>query len=74
MGGKRTEACGRCGLSTVVDATDDGAGCDIYGDDRIEVEEEEMKAVSGHVTLLGRAKDRLNAFAERVTYGSVRSE
>jgi hypothetical protein len=74
MGGKRTEACGRCGLSTVIDATDDGEARDIYGDDRIEVEEEEMKAVSGHVELLGRAKDRLNAFAERVTYGSVRTE
>ncbi|WP_264782369.1 hypothetical protein [Haladaptatus sp. T7] len=74
MGGKRTEACGRCGLSTVVDATSDGETRDIYGDDRIEVSEDEMRSVSGHVELLGRAKDRLNAFAKRVTYGNIGDE
>lgn len=74
MGGKRTEACGRCGLSTVVDAAEGDEARDIYGDERIEVTEEEIKAVSGHVELLGRAKSRLNAFAERITYGTTRSE
>ncbi|KZN25007.1 MULTISPECIES: hypothetical protein [unclassified Haladaptatus] len=74
MGGKRTEACGRCGLSTVIDATEDGEARDIYGDERIEVDEDEMRAVSRHVELLGRAKDRLNTYAERVTYGNFRGE
>ncbi len=74
MGGKRTEACGRCGLSTVIDATKDGEARDIYGDDRIEIDEDEMRTMSGHVELLGRAKNRLNTFAERVTYGNLRGE
>ncbi len=74
MGGKRTEACGRCGLSTVIDATEDGEARDIYGDERIEVDEDEMRAVSRHVELLGRVKDRLNTYAERVTYGNFRGE
>ncbi len=74
MGGKRTEACGRCGLSTVIDATEDGEARDIYGNERIEVDEDEMRAVSGHVELLGRVKDRLNAFAGRITYGDLRGK
>ncbi|WP_458186387.1 hypothetical protein [Haladaptatus sp. NG-WS-4] len=72
MTGKRTEACGRCGLSSVVDATSDGEPRDVYGDDRIEVSESEMRAVNGHAELLGRAKRRLDAFAERITYGKLR--
>ncbi|WP_435155909.1 hypothetical protein [Haladaptatus sp. DFWS20] len=72
MGGKRTEACGRCGLSSVVDAASDGETRDVYGDDRIEVSESEMRTVSRHAELLGKAKDKLNTFAERVAYGNVR--
>ncbi|SIR55880.1 hypothetical protein SAMN05421858_2810 [Haladaptatus litoreus] len=72
MGGKRTETCGRCGLSSVVDAASDGNERDIYGDERIEVSESEMRAVSRHTEFLGRVKNGLNSFAERLTYGTVR--
>ncbi|WP_458207366.1 hypothetical protein [Haladaptatus sp. NG-SE-30] len=72
MGGKRTEACGRCGLSSVVDATSDGDPRDVYGDERIEVSESEMQAVNRHAELLGKAKRRLDSFAERVVYGNLR--
>ncbi|WP_227375066.1 hypothetical protein [Haladaptatus halobius] len=72
MSGKRTEACGRCGLSSVVDATSDGEPRDPYGDARIEVTESELRAVSGHVELVGRAKRRLDSFAERFAYGKLR--
>ncbi|WP_266079352.1 hypothetical protein [Haladaptatus caseinilyticus] len=72
MGGKRTEACGRCGLSSVIDATSDGEPRDVYGEDRIEVSESEMRAVSRHTEFFGKAKNKLNAFAERVTYGNIR--
>lgn len=66
---KCTEACGRCGLSSVVDAAGDGAGRDPYGDARIELRESELRAASRHVELLGRVKDRLDDFARRVAYG-----
>ncbi|WP_049969222.1 hypothetical protein [Haladaptatus cibarius] len=74
MGGKRTEACGRCGLSSVVDAASDENERDIYGDERIEVSESEMRAVSRHTEILGRVKNGLNSFAERLTYGIVRDK
>ncbi|GAA0222927.1 hypothetical protein ACFFQF_08560 [Haladaptatus pallidirubidus] len=74
MGEKRTEACGRCGLSSVVDAASEGNERDIYGDERIEVAESEMRAVSRHTELLGKAKSKLNALAERIAYGTVRGK
>ncbi len=74
MGGKRTEACGRCGISSVVDAASNGEERDVFGDDRIEVSESEMRAVSKHVELLAGAKARLNSFAERFVYGDLKSK
>lgn len=69
MDGKRTESCGRCGMSSVVDATSNGELRDPYGDERIEVTESELRAANRHVELLGRAKRRLDLFAERIAYG-----
>lgn len=64
---KRTESCGRCGLSSVVDATGDAP--DLYGSDRIELTEEELRTANRHVELVGRVKRRLDAVAHRVVYG-----
>ncbi|MFB6108611.1 MAG: hypothetical protein ABEJ82_07205 [Haloplanus sp.] len=72
MGGKPTEACGRCAMSTVVDVTEsgkDGEGeRDPYGSARIEVDESELRAVSP-AAWLGGVKRRLDDFASRFAYG-----
>lgn len=64
---ERVEACGRCASSTVVDAANVDA--DPYAGERIEVDESELRAVSRHVVALGRLKERLDAWANALTYG-----
>jgi hypothetical protein len=74
MGGKETEACGRCAMSSVVGVTasDDDEGRraerDPYAGDRIEVDENQLRAVSP-AAWLGRVKRRLDDYATRLTYG-----
>jgi hypothetical protein len=73
MGGKIKEACGRCGLSSVVDVSDDEEGAtDPFGGPRIEVSEAELRTVMFPAVWLSRVKDRLNEVATRVTYGQRR--
>jgi len=65
----RTEACGRCAMSTVVDAVDDGErDRDPFGDARIEVDEAAVRRVSP-AGVLADAKDWLNDVVHRLTYG-----
>ncbi|GAB6860983.1 hypothetical protein ACFR97_01815 [Haloplanus litoreus] len=73
MGGKDTEACGRCAMSSVVSVAsenDDGGERerDPFGSARIEVDERQLRTVSP-AAWLGRVKRRLDAFATRLTYG-----
>jgi hypothetical protein len=65
----KTEACGRCTMTTVIDTVDDGGGRNPFDGDRIEVEESEMRSAARHVVLAGRLKDRLDAWASRFAYG-----
>lgn len=74
---KRTEACGRCTMSTIVDAIEaaDGEGegrdprdRDPFGSERIEVDEETFSRVSPAVWL-SRMGDRINTAARKFTYG-----
>ena len=67
MNEKKTEACGRCSITTVVDAAD-GEG-DLLGEDRIEVEEREMRRLSAHHIAASRAKEWFNSLGERLIYG-----
>lgn len=69
MGEKRTEACGRCGISSVVDATDGDGERDPFGDERIEVDEREARAAMRPQIAAGRLKRRLDEFATKLTYG-----
>ncbi|SNZ17673.1 hypothetical protein SAMN06269185_3079 [Natronoarchaeum philippinense] len=71
MGEKRTEACGRCGISSVVDATDSGKGDerDPLGEDRIELDEREARSAMRAQVAVGRLKRRLDEVATRLTYG-----
>ncbi len=73
MGGKETEACGRCAMSSVVslsqDGDDDESGSrDPFGEARIEVDERELRAVSPSAWL-GGVKQWLDDTATRLTYG-----
>jgi hypothetical protein len=65
---KKTEACGRCSMTTVVDAAVDGEERDPFGDERIEVDSETFSRISPAVWL-SRVGARLNAAVQRFTYG-----
>lgn len=74
MSGQRTEACGRCSMTTVVDVAsgdgdDDGdAPRDPFAGGHIEVDESEMRKVSPSAWL-GGVKRRLDDVATKLTYG-----
>jgi len=68
MSGDETEACGRCSMTTVVDAAVEEGDHDPFGDERIEVDESEFRRVSPAVWLSGVGR-RLNDAVRRLTYG-----
>ncbi|GGM70617.1 hypothetical protein J2752_001800 [Halarchaeum rubridurum] len=68
MGAKDSvEACGRCAMSSAADLT--SGRSPFAGEDVIEVEESDLRAVSRHVVALGALKTRLNEWARALTYG-----
>jgi len=67
MGGSTREGCGRCSMTTVVDATADESR-DPFGDDRIELDASALRAASP-AAWLGQLSARLDAAAERFVYG-----
>lgn len=67
MGGKKTEACGRCSISTVVEAN--GEDRDVLGEDRIEIDESEMRRMSVHHVAASRLKDGFDSLGKRLVYG-----
>ena len=68
---KRTEACGRCSVTTVVDAVEDGegGGKNPFDGERIELEDAELRRVAFVGVWLGRLKRRLDETAFSVVYG-----
>ncbi|MDS0296168.1 hypothetical protein [Halogeometricum luteum] len=82
MSEKRTESCGRCAMSTVVDAVGesggagdgggdadgDGARASAFGGDRIELSDRELRATSP-AAWLSNLVSRLDAAASRFVYG-----
>ncbi len=66
MGDDNTEACGRCGLTSVVDMNE---ARDPYSEECIEVEERDLRRVSAHQITAGRIKTRLDGLAQRLIYG-----
>lgn len=78
MGGKDVEACGRCSVTTAVDAaasggddegSDGAGGVDPFDGERIEVEDDRLRSVVRHEVLSRRVKDRLDDLAMRLIYG-----
>lgn len=75
MGTGETEACGRCSMTSMVDVANtdkdeaERAARDPFAGDRIEIAEEELRAVVRPQLLLGRVKDRLDALATAFVYG-----
>lgn len=71
MGGKETEYCGRCAMSSVVDTTTEGderAGRDPFGDERIELDDGQLRSVSPAAWMQGIVR-RIDDVATRLTYG-----
>lgn len=69
MGGKESEACGRCAMSSAVSVGDGESGDrDPFAGERIEVSESELRKVSP-AAWLGRLKRRVDDWATRFTYG-----
>ena len=74
MGGTDTEYCGRCSMTSVVDTTMEGkdggerADRDPFAGERIQVEEERLRAVSPSAWLAGAVR-RIDDLATRLTYG-----
>ncbi|QCC59793.1 hypothetical protein NP511_15485 [Natrinema thermotolerans] len=70
MGSKRTEACGRCSMSTVVDvaSSDEDDARDPFGEDAIEVDDETLRRVSPGAWI-GRVTDRIDDLGHRLIYG-----
>lgn len=60
------EACGRCAMSSVTGAMDEGP--DPYDGERIELADAELRRLSPSVWLAG-VRRRLDALVTRVTYG-----
>lgn len=66
---KRTESCGRCGVTTVLDAVEDEDGDrNPFAGDRIELAESELRRVSFLPARLGRLKRRLDEAAFGAIY------
>ncbi|MFB6123792.1 MAG: hypothetical protein ABEJ78_10080 [Haloferacaceae archaeon] len=72
MDSERTEACGRCAMSSVVDVSmaddEDADGSDPFGEARIEVDEDQLRSVSPAAWLAG-VRHKLDEVATRLTYG-----
>ncbi|WP_331235273.1 hypothetical protein [Natronorarus salvus] len=67
MSEKKTEACGRCSMTAVVDVV--GEPRDVLGEGRIELEDRELRRVSPHVVALSGLKERLDEVGSRFIYG-----
>lgn len=70
---RTTEACGRCSMTTVVDAVDanrdeDAKPRDPFDGARIEVHESAVRRVSP-VAWVSGVRSRLNEAVQRLTYG-----
>jgi len=71
MGFGDRETCGRCSMTTVVDATEDGEGAadrDPFGDERIEVGDDDLRRTSPGAWL-GGLVSTLDEIGNRLTYG-----
>lgn len=75
MGGKSREACGRCSVTTVIDATEsaeeggDSGAKNPFDGERIEVEESAMRTTAPHEFAVRRVKDRLDGVVTKLTWG-----
>lgn len=74
MASEDIETCGRCTMSTVVDAVSDDADPDrirrtVYGSTFIEVDESDLLRVSPHLRFVRRLQTRLDRLGFELIYG-----
>ncbi|QIB76256.1 hypothetical protein G3I44_19505 [Halogeometricum borinquense] len=63
----KTESCGRCAMSTVVDAADDGEGPNPFDGDRIELSDRKVRVISP-AAWIARFASRIDDAATRFVY------
>ncbi|KTG11676.1 hypothetical protein AUR64_00345 [Haloprofundus marisrubri] len=74
MGGKRTEACGRCSMSSVVSVATEGSDEEEnerrspFSGARIELDDEELRRASPSAWFESTRR-RLDSIATKLTYG-----
>ena len=69
MSDKKTETCGRCAMTTVVDTvSEDDTERDPFGENRIEVDERDLKRIAPGAWM-GRLTSRLDKVVQQFTYG-----
>ncbi|CAI49005.2 uncharacterized protein NP_1828A [Natronomonas pharaonis DSM 2160] len=71
MGTKETEACGRCGVSSVVDTVEEEgerSATNPFEGERIEIAESEARSVLRHEVFIRKVTARLNRVVLRLTY------
>ncbi len=70
--GNRTESCGRCGVTTVLDAAEgdesDSAASNPFDGPRIELSDRSVRRAAFLSVWLGRIAERLDGIAYRLMY------
>ncbi|MFB6165495.1 MAG: hypothetical protein ABEJ31_10090 [Haloarculaceae archaeon] len=70
MSGDDAEACGRCAMTTAVGAAGGAdADRDPFAGERIEVAEDDLRAVARPAVWLASARRRLDDLASQIVYG-----
>lgn len=74
MDGSETESCGRCAMTSVADMTDGedeggGGGSPPFDEDRIELDDSELRTAAFPMVLAGRVKQRVDELALRIIHG-----
>ena len=76
MDSKNTESCGRCSMTTVIDAVSSGdsesqSRRDPFNGDRIEVDEDQIRRISP-AAWIGGITERIDDAATNFVYGNKR--
>ncbi|MFC7190589.1 hypothetical protein [Halocatena marina] len=69
MDDEQTEACGRCGMTSVVDAVGDEDRRCGFDSERIELDDKELRLASTPAVVAGRVKRRLDELATKFIHG-----
>ncbi|RRJ30987.1 hypothetical protein [Halocatena pleomorpha] len=71
MDSSRTESCGRCAMTSVVEMTDraEDGGSSPFEGDRIELDADRLRVASFPMVLAGKAKRRVDELGHTIIHG-----